>query len=219
MNMRYSFVFWQVVMIVKLVNFLYNDQMTRFRITTATLMLLVVPTTALAYLNPDEVLLNRELFLPPTSREAQARTALQSGESAARREREQERAFALQHPTPPEPVRPAAPESTQQFGFPQGGYFVVPSTAQGGLPQGLFGAAPTAGLGDSANLELLRTMRLLSRINTNQATAQLDQILHSSAGDLAPTGAGSIFAASLMIGAVLYTIRRAGKSAAQVQVF
>lgn len=185
----------------------------------AALAILVVPTTALAYLNPDEVLLSRELFLPPRSREAQARTALQSGESAARREREQERAFELQHPVAPEPLLPAAPEPSQQFGFPQGGYFVVPGNTQGGFPQGLFGAAPTAGLGESANLELLRTMRLLSRINTNQATAQLDQILHSSAGDLAPTGAGSIFAASLMLGAVFYTIRRAGKSEAQTQVF
>ncbi|MDA0376479.1 MAG: hypothetical protein O3A80_04185 [bacterium] len=179
------------------------------------LAILVLPTTALAYLNPEEVLLSRELFLPPTSREAQARTLLQSGESAARREREQERAFELQHPVVEEPLLPAAPEPTQQFGFPQGGYYVMPAGAQGGFPQGLFGAAPTAGLNESANLELLRTMRLLSRVNQNQGTS----VLHSSADDLTPTGAGSILAASVMLGSVFYTMRRAKKSETLVRTF
>ncbi len=181
------------------------------------LAILAAPMSALAYLNPDEVLLS-QLFLPPSAREGQARTVLQSGESAARREREQERAFALQHPVVEEPVFAAAPEPTGQFGFPQGGYFVVPSGAQG-LPQGIFGGTPQAGLDDPANLELLRTMRLLSRINQNQANAQLTQVLHSSANDLAPTGAGSMLAASLMLGAVFYVLRRAGKSKAQTQTF
>ena len=185
----------------------------------AALAILVVPTTALAYLNPDEVLLSRELFLPPTARESQTRTALQSEESAARRDREQERAFALQHPVVDEPVFAAAEEEPAQFGFPQGGYFVVPSGAQGGVPQGLFGAAPQAGLSDPANLELLRTMRLLSRVNQQQATSQLQQVLHSGAGDLAPTGAPSVIAASVMLGAVFYTMRRAGKSVGEVRAF
>ncbi|MDP6561710.1 MAG: hypothetical protein QF793_02175 [Candidatus Peribacteraceae bacterium] len=186
---------------------------------TALLTLLVTPTTALAYLNPEEVLLSRELFLPPTAREAQARTAIQSGESAARREREQDRAFELQHPIVEEPVFASAPEPTGQFGFPQGGYYVVPAGAQGGLPQGIFGSVPQAGLDDPANLELLRTMRLLSRVNQNQATSQLQQVLHSSAGDLAPTGAGSILAAMVMLGSIFYVLRRAKKSETQVRTF
>jgi len=183
------------------------------------LAILVAPASALAYLNPDEVLLSRELFLPPSAREGQMRTLLQSGESAARREREQQRAFALQHPVVQEPVLAATPEPTQQFGFPPGGYYVIPTGAQG-LPPGIFGAASgTSGLGDSANLELLRTMRLLSRINQNQAVTQLQQILQSSADDLAPTGAGSIAAALLMLGAVVYVLRRAKKSGAQTRTF
>jgi hypothetical protein len=206
-------------MIVKKLLFLYNNSMTTKLTLVTALMVLMTPATALAYLNPDEVLLSRELFLPPTAREAQARTALQSGESAARRDREQDRAFELQHPVVEEPLLPAAPEPQQQFGFPQGGYFVVPGTAQGGIPQGLFGAAPQAGLADSANLELLRTMRLLSRVNQNQGGSNMNQMLHSSADDLAPTGAGSILAASLMLGAVFYTIRKAGKSEAQIRTF
>ena len=90
-------------MIVKKLLFLYNNSMTTKLTLVTALMVLMTPATALAYLNPDEVLLSRELFLPPTAREAQARTALQSGESAARRDREQDRAFELQHPVVEEP--------------------------------------------------------------------------------------------------------------------
>lgn len=216
MSMRYTSVFWVGEMIVKICKLMYNNSMTTKLTLSVALAILVLPTTALAYLNPEEVLLSRELFLPPTSREAQSRTALQSGESAARRDREQERAFELQHPIVEEPVFPAAPEPTQQFGFPQGGYYVMPAGAQGGFPQGLFGATPTAGLNESANLELLRTMRLLSRVNQNQGTSS---VLHSSAGDLAPTGAGSILAACVMLGSVFYTMRRAKKSETLVRTF
>lgn len=194
--------------------------MTKKLTLTAALALLVAPVSALAYLNPDEVLLSRELFLPPTAREAQMRTELQSGESAARREREQDRAFELQHPIVEEPVFSSAPEEPQQYGLPAGGYYVVPTGGAQGLPQSIFGsAAPAAGLGDSANLELLRTMRLLSRINQNQANSQLQQVLHSSANDLAPTGAGSILAAFVMLGSVFYVLRRAKKSETQVRAF
>ena len=208
MSMRYISVFLVEVMIVKFPILLYNNQMIKKLTLTAALALLVAPMSALAYLNPDEVLLSRELFLPPSAREGQMRTTVQSGESAARREREQERAFELQNPIVEEPVFASTPQEPQQYGLPAGGYYVVPT-----------GGAPAAGLGDSANLELLRTMRLLSRINQNQATAQLQNVLHSFADDLAPTGAGSIVAALVMVGCVFFVLRRAKKSETQVQTF
>lgn len=181
---------------------------------TATLAVLV-PQLALAYTEPEQVLLNRELFLPPSARDAQARTQIQYEEASARREREQQRAFELQRPVAEEPVvdEPlfgSAPE------MPQGNIIYAVPIQQGttGFPQ-LFGTAQPSV--DDANLELARTMRLLSRVNQNQASAQLQQILHSSADDLAPSGAGSVLAATVMLGAVAYTMRKAKKSEAIVQ--
>lgn len=80
--------------------FLYNNSMTRKLALLTALTVLALPSAALAYIEPEDVLLNRELFLPPTARDAQERTAIQNEESAARREREQQRAFELQNPTP-----------------------------------------------------------------------------------------------------------------------
>ena len=180
---------------------------------------LAVPQAAFAYLNPEDVLLSREQFFPPTPREAAHRTELQYEESNARREREQERAFSLQHPVVEEPVFASAPEEpAAPFGFPQGGYYVYPAAPASGAPaafgQPAFGTTGT----QTANLELQRTMRLLSRVNQNQALAQFQSVLHSGAPDLAPTGAGSIFAASIMIGAVGWTIRRADASKKNTRV-
>ena len=196
--------------------------MTRKLTLLTALLTLALPSAAMAYIEPEDVLLNRELFLPPSARDAQERTSIQNQESAARREREQQRAFELQNPTPePEPM----PEETLRGAAPEmptvGGYiYAVPiqngANATVGFPQQLFGAAPGTGL-DSANLELARTMRLLSRVNQNQAVAQLDQVLHSGADDLAPTGAGSVLAALTMMGAVLYTLRRAKSARAIVR--
>lgn len=185
------------------------------------LLSLTVPVTAMAYIEPENVLLNRDLFLPPSARDAQDRTLTQNEEAAARREREQQRAFELQNPTPEpvieeEPLFGSAPADPTTAG----GYiyaYPVPMNG-GGFPQQLFGAAPSTGL-DNANLELARTMRLLSRVNQNQATSQLTSVLHSSADDLAPTGAGSVAAATIMVGAVLYTLRRAARSEAVTRAF
>lgn len=197
--------------------------MTKKLLFTAVLLTLLTPNLAHAYLNPEDVLLSRELFLPPTSRDAQERTEIQASEAAARREREQQRAFELQHPVSveepqePETLFGSAPEMQ-----PMQGYYAYPVPVQGGnalFPQALFGAAPAAGLTESANLELMRTMRLLSRVNQNQVASEFQQqVLHSSAGNLSDTGAGSILAAVTMLGAVLYTIRRAKKSEQHVQV-
>lgn len=194
--------------------------MTKKILFTAVLLSLLSPNLAHAYLNPEDVLLSRDMFLPPTAREAQDRTTLQANEAAARREREQERAFAIQHPEPT-PVAEEEPETLYGSApqMPAGGFYAYPVPMQAGAntlyAQPLFGAAPTAALNESANLELMRTMRLLSRVNQNQAVSQFQQqVLHSSADDLSSTGAGSILAASVMLGAVAYTMRRAKKSEA-----
>jgi hypothetical protein len=169
------------------------------------LIAIALPQSALAYLSPEDVLLNRDLFMPPSAREAQERNALQTEESSARREREQERAFALQHPEPEyvEPLQAAAPvEPTMPAG-----YMAVPINGYYGQP--MFGAAPAQGGLDSASLELQRTMRLLGRVNQNQVASQFQaQMLHSSADDLAPTGAGTVLSLMAIMGAVVCIIRR-----------
>src|SRR3989338_348634 len=102
--MRYICVLLEEEAIVKTTIFLYNTLMIRILTLLTALLGLAAPVTAYAYLEPEEVILNSELFLPPAARAAQERTDIQSQESAARREREQERAFALQHPVEEEVV-------------------------------------------------------------------------------------------------------------------
>ncbi len=184
---------------------------------------LATPATVLAaYMSPEEVLLNQELYMPPSVRDSQSRIDMQAQESAARREREQQRAFELQHPTPePEPV-PSDDLHGSAQALPAGAVYAYPIMLQpgaAGVSAQAFGAAPTGGLSDSANLELLRTMRLLNRVNTNQATSPMQNVLHSGADDLTPSGPGSILAAILMVGCVAYVLRRAQKSKAIAGAF
>jgi len=187
-------------------NFLYTIMMIRKITLLTALIAIALPQSAMAYLSPEDVLLNRDLFMPPSAREAQGRNALQTEESSARREREQERAFSLQHPEPEyvEPLQAAAPEQPIM----PAGYMAVPINGFYGQP--MFGAAPTQGGGlDSASLELQRTMRLLGRVNQNQVVSQFQsQMLHSSADDLAPTGAGTVLSLMAIMGAVVCIIRR-----------
>lgn len=181
------------------------------------LIAIALPQSALAYLSPEDVLLNRELFMPPSAREAQGRNALQKEESNARREREQARAFELQHPVVEEvyeePLQAAAPEMPVL----PAGYMAVPvNGAYYGQP--LFGAAPAQSATlDAANLELQRTMRLLGRVNQNQVASQFQaQMLHSSANDLAPTGAGTVLSLMALMGTAVYIIRRSRHSVAVI---
>ncbi len=181
---------------------------------------LFAPGSVLAYVEPEEVLLNRDLFLPPEAREAQQRTQIQASEAAARREREQERAFALQHPVVEEEVvveddtdtlHGAAPTA-----LPPGAFYAYPVPMQNGAFYGqptFMNAQPNL---DAANLELARTMRLLTRVNQNQAASELQSVLHTSAGGLAPTGAGTVLGALTMIGAVIATLWKAQAAKATV---
>lgn len=173
----------------------------------ALLLILIAPMHARAYVEPDMVL-NLDLFsTPPRPRDTESRTADQAYQSMQRREREQERAFALQHPEPepePEPQpellhgsAPAAPE----------GYMLVPIQPQPTL-------AYPQGSATDANLELARTMRLLSRVNQNQTTREIDQLLRSAAPDLAPTGAGTTAAVMTLLGVGVYVLRQSKKGSA-----
>ncbi len=179
------------------------------------LLLLLAPGATLAYLEPEEVLLNRELFLPPAAREAKERSDIQAKESAARRVREQERAFTLQHPVIEEVVEDEVPlRGSAPAMLPPGAFYAYPVPMQGNTFYGqptFLNAGPNM---DAANLELARTMRLLTRVNQNQAASEFSQVLHSSAGKLAPTGAGSVLAALVLIGAMIATLWKvqAGKA-------
>lgn len=188
-------------------------------VTTAVLTLLLLPSSAMAYTSPESFLIHRDAYLPPSARDASSRTQMQYKESAARRDREQARAFSLQHPIVDEPVEEVVHAAAPQMQMPTGNvvYAIPVQGGATGFPQ-MFGAAPMQQGMDSANLELARTMRLLSRVNQNQASAQLAQVLHSGADDLAPTGAGSIAAMLTMLGAVGCTMWRAQKTAKAVRV-
>jgi len=157
---------------------------------------LLVPAGAVAYYSPEDVLLNKELFLPPSAREADTRASLQASEAAARREREQEAFFAAQRPIVEENVDP------DSF-YDDGAY----------IQDGLHGAAPAAGTDLSAiDLELASTLRLLTRLEQQQRTLQYGTAgLHGGAplAPLAPTGAGGILAGITMLGAVVWTVKKA----------
>lgn len=185
------------------------------------LIFITLPQSTFAYLSPEDVLLNRDLYLPPSAREAQGRSTLQTQETAARREREQQRAFEAQNPTPvvdvvEEPLHGAAPE---QPSVPEG-YIAVPinSTYNG---QQVYGSAPIQQNQDAANLELLRTVRLLDRVNQNQATSTVQfqgQTLHSGAANLAPTGAGTIMALMTLLAVAFAIVRKSRKSTALIAI-
>ncbi len=186
--MRYTCVKWQVETIVKYALFLYNDM--KMKYTPIAFLALLIATPAYAYFSPEEVLLSRDVFLPPTSREAQDRVGLQTYESNTRRQREQEAAFALQRPPEPE-VQIIIEEPAQ-----------VPGTS----------------VVSDADADLLRTLRLLTRVQNNQSQmGQQQQMLQWAAtfggmhggAPLAPTGAGGLISAMTIVGATVFTIRRA----------
>lgn len=156
---------------------------------------LFMASPALAYLSPEDVLLNKALYLPPEARESQDRVAAQSRVSAERRTREQEILFDAQHPT-------AEASSTSQ---------------------GTTDATSAEDLSLTAeDLNLLRTIRLLNRVDQNQRVLQYGgraltgdlQDLHGGAPPLAPTGAGGALSAIVMVSATLWTLWRAKRQRA-----
>ena len=156
------------------------------------LLSLSVAPAALAYLSPEDVLLNKELYLPPTTRESSDRVSRQADESAERRDREQEILFGAQH---------SSEES---------------SVATVPMPVENNGAAPAESSFSADDLKLLQTIRLLDRVQRNQQTTLYGERVLSLQSDslhggapLAPTGAGGIVSAITMVGAIGWTLLRA----------
>lgn len=155
---------------------------------------LSVAPAALAYLSPEDVLLNKELYLPPSRRESEDRVSEQSRESAERREREQNILFDAQHSSE------------------------ASSAAAVAVPVENYGAAPAESSFSAEDLRLLETIRLLDRVQRNQEVTLYGQRVLSIQADsmhggapLAPTGAGGIISAITMVGAVGWTLLRAKK--------
>lgn len=158
-----------------------------------------VAPAAGAYLSPEEVLLNKDFYLPPTMRESGERVTRQVRTSTERREREQEIIFGAQQSSEQENDRAAAPAAP-----------VESTTAAEGNDQAT-----------DEDLRLIRTLRLLDRVDRNQnillygnrALPMQVDAAHGGA-PLAPTGAGGILSAVTMVGAVGWTILRAKRAKA-----
>ena len=155
---------------------------------------LVSVPTAFAYLTPEEVLLNEELYLPPRTRESLVRIERQQRSSETRREREQEVIFGVQRAREEEEMLAAAAPPFDQ---------------------------PSLDDLSAFDVELLRTIRLIERVEGRQRTLKYAEPLHGGAPlygprpDLAPTGAGGIVSAFAMLSAVAWTMRRAKKAEQQ----
>lgn len=200
---------WPEATIAEIPIFRYTILMTsrslRIRLTVAACTVLTaVPLGAAAYFSPEEVLLNKALFLPPTSRETQDRVARQAETSAERRNAAFDESYQEQHAAAPEENVFLEPDNSG----------TTSSNAQ-----------PADSSLSAADLELLRTLRLLSRVEDRQRVLQYGNFnrLHSGAPlddgkgtgkPLTPTGAGAWLSAITMVGAVGWTLRRARKGTA-----
>lgn len=160
---------------------------------TTLLFCLLPAPAARAYISPEDVLLNKELYLPPTKRESDERVTQQARESEDRREREQEIIFRSQHSSEASSVSVAVQSEEN-------------------------GAAPDESSLSAEDVRLLQTIRLLDRVQRSQQVMlygnrmlplQADA-LHGGA-PLSPTGAGSILSVLTMAGAVGWTLLRARK--------
>lgn len=139
---------------------------------------LFAPTTALAYLLPEDVLRGNDLYIPPRNRDTKDVVERQAYNSAERRKEEWEIEYERQHPTPPEPEPIAAEEDKKE-----GAAMMLTSDA----------------------MELLRTVRLLERVDQQQA------LRHTGAPPLAPTGAPAVLAAMAIVSAAGWTVLKSGR--------
>jgi hypothetical protein len=169
---------------------------------TALALGVLIPLQGIAYFTPEDVLLSNEFFLPPTARESQNRTTAQQERAALRREREQETLFAEQRP-----INVLGEDAFADI-------------LQDG--ETVHSAAPAVTLTEK-DIELLNTLRLLDsreqrlldRVYTNQTILQYygdrPEFFHGGAPPLSPTGLPGVLSAVLMVGAVGWTLRRAGR--------
>lgn len=161
----------------------YNGEMVfrSLRIGLA-LLALSLPLPASAYILPEDALENN-LFVPPTHTEAPARMRRQKNESAERRSREQEEYFAAQHPEPPEEEDFASVKSPAE---------VLPTDDE------------------PSDAEILRTARMLDRIERSQADIYAPRILRGRA-PVTDTGPTTLLLAIPFLAAAGWTWRRAGR--------
>jgi len=187
--------------IANLPHFRYTTLMptpTLQRLATATIVtLMLIPTSAAAYMTAEDVLLNDEFFLPPNARETEDRIARQAEASAERRQKAQGESYEIQHAAAPEEI----PEDEEMY------------------EEEEEETEATEDLDLSAtDLELLRTLRLLDRISTRQQVLQYGPVtqpgMTHTGAPLAPTGAGAWIAATTMLGAVGWTMRKAKRNKA-----
>ncbi len=143
---------------------------------------LFAPTTALAYLLPEDVLRGNDLYIPPRNRDTRDVVERQAYNSAERRKEEWGVEYERQHPTPPEPEPVVAGEEEKG----EGAAMMLTSDA----------------------MELLRTVRLLERVDQQQA------LRHEGAPPLAPTGAPAVLAAMAIVSAAGWTVLKSGRKKA-----
>ena len=161
------------------------------------LLVLLIPSTAFMYFSPEEVLLNEDYFLPPAPRETKARQKRQQDLMDQNRTMDQQNSFDEQHPAPAEDSSEASSEAAS-------------SSSSMSLPEGL----------SQEDFDLLQQIHLLERRRTERmlhfgsATDGSDsetEQTHQGA-PLPPTGAGMWLAASVMLGSILWTMRRARRA-------
>ena len=189
---------------------MYNTMMFRNLSIAAFALAVVVPLQASAYFLPEEVLLSRVFFLPPTAREAQDRAEQQVIRTTARRDREHELLENVQETAAA--AAAAAQEALDaelfvdtEIATEETHGSAAPSTALENLSE------EDRALYNAIRLLDKRQERLLTRVDSNQYEMQYygANRLHGGAPPLAPTGAGGMLAALTMFGAVTWTIRKA----------
>lgn len=147
------------------------------------LLALSLPLPASAYLLPEDILENNQYLIPPTHMEAPVRVRKQQKQSADRRESEQKTYFAAQHPEPP-------PEEDSTGINPQ----------ETTLPDDE----------EVSDAEVLRTARMLDRIEKKQLDIYSPSVLHGRA-PMVDTGPATLLMAVPFLAAAGWTWRKAGK--------
>ncbi|MBI5793917.1 hypothetical protein HZA87_02400 [Candidatus Uhrbacteria bacterium] len=182
--------------------------MTRTHILLA-LSLLALPTTAAAYLSPEEVLFSdsgQMYEAPPNHRTTGDRIDSQMLTSAERRKQEQAINYANQHPAlPEEPVHAAPPEEPK------------PATLEdvlSAMQQTLEKLGSPEAQSDTSAEEMDAGMSIDSweDPSTVQSAGDSTEVLHSGA-PLNASGPGMWVAAIAVAGAVCWTMLRAKKGA------
>lgn len=194
--------------IAKISLFLYNTMMSYKHILhSLALALLVMPTGALAYMTPEEVLTSDEnarfFDPPPNQRNTRAIADAQASSAAARRAAEQEALFGnSSSAAADEELHGAAPDESDDE-----------------LLQQLLDQLSEQGAADDTSALSAADQRILDRVRDRQLELQIEQqaqvlasqqSLHGGA-PLSDTGMGTTIAIATLAGAGFWTLWRARK--------